>query len=423
VTRAATPKLAGYVALAVLGLFAGVALGRVELIAVAAPFALIVAVGLATAETPRLLPAARMTRSRLLEGDEAEVTLTLRAETRVERLEVALSVPRGVDATGDASFAVALTPGEERELVVPLRFPRWGAYQAGRMALAAFDRFGLFVFERAVDARLAVRVYPREERLRELVRPRNTQPYVGNLVARQKGEGVEFADIRPYAPGDRVRSINWRATARRGSLVVNEQHPERNASVVLLVDSFAEARLGGAGTLDQAVRATASLARAYLARRDQVGVLSFGGTVNWLEPTMGTRQVYKIVEALVDTEIVLSYVWRDIGVIPARVLPPQALVLALTPVLDDRMVDALADVRGRGADVAVVEIVPEPFLATPEGERAELARRIWELRRAATRGRFRRLGMPVVQWRSGDPLEPVLEEVSAFRRYARAMHA
>jgi hypothetical protein len=67
--------------------------------------------------------------------------------------------------------------------------------------------------------------------------------------------------------------------------------------------------------------------------------------------------------------------------------------------------------------------VPEPFLAVPEGERAGLSRRIWELQRAAVRGRFRRLGMPVVQWRLGDPLEPVLEEVSAFRRYARAMHA
>ena len=43
--------------------------------------------------------------------------------------------------------------------------------------------------------------------------------------------------------------------------------------------------------------------------------------------------------------------------------------------------------------------------------------------RAAVRSRFRRLGVSVVEWRHGDPLEPVLEEVSAFRRYARAMRA
>jgi hypothetical protein len=127
-----------------------------------------------------------------------------------------------------------------------------------------------------------------------------------------------------------------------------------------------------------------------------VGLLSFGGSVNWLEPALGTVQLYRITEALLDTEVVLSYVWRDIRVIPTHALPPKALVLGLTPLLDPRMVDALVDVRGRGADVAAVEIAPEPFI---------------------------RLGVSVVHWRHGDPLEPVLEEVSAFRRYARAMRA
>ena len=422
-TRAATPKLTGYVSLAVLGLFAGLALGRIELVVLGAPFALIVSVGLATASTPRFTVTARTGRSRLLEGDETEVAVGVRAGTAVERLELALAVPEDVEATGDSSFALPLAGGEERELSVSLRFPRWGAYGVGRLGLAAFDRFGLFVFEQVSDHRVSVRVYPREERLRRLVRPRDTQLNVGNLVSRRKGEGIEFADLRPYQPGDRARHVNWRATARRGSLMVNEQHPERNAAVVLLIDSFAEARLGRAGTLDQAVRAAAALARAYLARRDQVGVLSFGGTVNWLEPAMGMRQLYTIAEAVIDTEIVVSYVWRDLRVIPARVLPPQALVLALTPLLDDRMVDALAEVRGRGADAAVVEIAPEPFVADRSDERRRLAYRVWRLRRSAGRARFQRLGVPVVQWRAGEPLDAVLEEVSAFRRYARPMRA
>ena len=154
-----------------------------------------------------------------------------------------------------------------------------------------------------------------------------------------------------------------------------------------------------------------------------MGLLSFGGSVNWLEPALGTVQLYRIVEALLDTEVVLSYIWRDIRVIPTHVLPPKALVLGLTPLLDERMVDALVNVRGRGADVAALEIAPEPFIRVGEGEQAQLAYRIWKLRRAAVRSRFRRLGVPVVEWRHGDPLEPVLEEVSAFRRYARAMRA
>ena len=160
-----------------------------------------------------------------------------------------------------------------------------------------------------------------------------------------------------------------------------------------------------------------------MSRRDQVGLLSFGGSVNWLEPAMGSHQLYRIVEAILDTEVVLSYVWRDIRVIPVRALPPQALVVALTPLLDDRMVDALIDVRGRGADIAVVEVTPDPYVVAGRSDADQLAYRIWQLRRAALRSRFLRLGVPLARWRPGEPLEPVVKEVTAFRRYARAMRA
>jgi uncharacterized protein (DUF58 family) len=423
VTRAATAKLAGYASLAALGLFAGIAFGRAELVILATPFVLVLAIGLVAGGEPAVEIDVRVDTSRALEGDEVPLIIALEAKSRLERLELSLALPRDAVPVGDTSFGLTLAEGERRELETVARFPRWGVYRLGRVGLAAFDRLGLFVFEREIAAGHLLRVYPKEERLREIVRPYETQAYVGNLVARQKGEGIEFADLRLYQPGDRVRRVNWKATARRGSLVVNEEHPERNAAAVLLLDSFAEARLGHAGTLDQGVRATAALAGAYLRRRDQVGLLSFGGSMNWLEPSLGTVQLYRIIEALLDTEVVLSYVWRDLRVIPPHVLPPKALVLCLTPLLDERMVHALVDVRGRGTDVAAVEIAPEPFIGPREGEQAELAYRIWKLRRAAVRSRFRRLGVPVVQWHWGDPLEPVLEEVSSFRRFARATRA
>ena len=63
-------------------------------------------------------------------------------------------------------------------------------------------------------------------------------------------------------------------------------------------------------------------------------------------------QLYRIVEALLDTEVVLSYVWRDIRVIPTHVCRRRRSCSCLTPLLDERMVNALVDVRGRGADVA-----------------------------------------------------------------------
>jgi uncharacterized protein (DUF58 family) len=203
---------------------------------------------------------------------------------------------------------------------------------------------------------------------------------------------------------------------------VNESHPERNTDVILFVDSFAEARQGESGTLDLAVRATATLADAYIRRRDRVGLISFGGILRWLVPGMGTVQLYKIVDALLDTEVVLSYYWSEIDLIPPRTLPPSALVIALSPLLDARSVGALLDLRARGYDLCVVDVSPVPFTTRPKAAIDALAYDVWMLRRDALRHRLQRSGVAVAEWRDDASLQSALEEVRAFRRYARLAH-
>ena len=114
--------------------------------------------------------------------------------------------------------------------------------RSARSGSAPATASGLVRFEGRVDRRRPLRVYPAPERLRRLITPAQTQAATGSEVSPMRAEGLEFADTRPFVPGDRVRSVNWRATARRGSLVVNERHPERNTDVVIFLDSFAEAR-------------------------------------------------------------------------------------------------------------------------------------------------------------------------------------
>ena len=222
----------------------------------------------------------------------------------------------------------------------------------------------------------------------------------GDLVARIRADGLEFADTRAFVPGDRLRSVNWRASARRGELIVNERHPDRNADVVLFLDSFAEARSGdeGAdGTLERAVRAAATLASRHLARRDRVGLVTFGGILRWLEPGFGLVQRYRLIDALLETGVEFSYAWKDVNVIPARTLPPKALVLAVTPLLDERSIAALLDLAARGHDLVVIEVSPEELVAPGPGLDA-LAFRLWVLQRAALRSRFERSGVAVARW-------------------------
>jgi uncharacterized protein (DUF58 family) len=408
--------------LAALGLIAALALGRVELVALAAPFAVLLGVGLALERNPDVRVRLELDRDRALEDETVAATLLLSADAPVSRLDVLLVLPYGLESA-DAVAALRLEPGT-REHVIEIRCRRWGGFVLGQAIVRAHGRSGLAVWERTVELGVPLKVYPRPELLDEMLTPLETQAFAGNQVARVKGTGIEFADLRPFVHGDAPKRVNWRATARRGALVVNESHPERNTDVIIFLDTFTEASRGlSEGTLELAVRAASSLAAQYLERRDRVGLVSFGGILNWLVPGSGAVQRLRIVDALLNTEIVLNYAWKGVDLIPSRTLPPKALVVALTPLLDERAVSTLLDLRARGFDLAVVEVSPAPFTLPGDGEAERLAYRLWLLRREELRGRYRRSGVPIVEWREGTPLAAELEEVRAWRRYARVARA
>ena len=422
--RTASPKLGAYAGLAALGLLAALVLGRPELAVLATPFALVLFAGLLAAREPEIRVALELDRERAVEGEIVTMTIDLHAGWPIERLELHVPLPDNLELVeGATPLTLRLAWDEERTIELQARCKRWGAHLVGELFLRAHDRLDLFGYEGTVDRRRPLKIYPRAEELRSLVTPLETQVFTGNQVARTKGEGIEFADLRRYAYGDSLRRINWRASARRSELWVNEMHPERNTDVIVFLDTFVEAREQDESTLDVAVRAAATLADRYLKRKDRVGLISFGGYLNWLLPGSGLVQLYRIVDSLLDTEIILSYAWKGVDVIPPRTLPPKALIFAITPLLDERAVTTLIDLRARGFDLAVLEVSPVAFASAATGEQEELAHRLWRLKRDALRARYQRFGVPVVEWHEGEPLEGALAEVGAFRRQARYARA
>ena len=327
-TRYATAKLASYAGISAVGLLTALVTARPELVAVTAPFLLALGAGLALATAPRLTVDVTLDESRALEGDTVGARVTLSSTTPVDRLDVYVRLPEGVQlAEGRNPVALRLAAGEERELELTLLASRWGGHVIGPTFVRVRDPLGLLTWEMTAETRPELRTYPRESVLQRVVQAADTQVFAGNEVARTKGEGIEFADIRPWGSGDALKRVNWRASARRGEPGSTEP-PGGNIDVIRFVDSFAEARLGGEGTLDLAARATSALADAYVRRRDRVGLIGFGGILRWLVPGSGIVQLYRIVDSLLDTQIVLSYYWKEIDVIPRRTLPPNALVIA-----------------------------------------------------------------------------------------------
>src|SRR5919204_433196 len=172
VTRSFEPKLVWYTGLAAAGLLAALAARLPELVALAGPFALAPAIGLLLARAPELDASVTLERERALEGDELEATVVVAAAAGAERVDVLLELPPGIVLVdGDNPVTIHIADRRSVELPFRLRCERWGGYALGRVFVRARDPFGLVRWEQELDRRAPLKVYPREELVRTLLRP------------------------------------------------------------------------------------------------------------------------------------------------------------------------------------------------------------------------------------------------------------
>jgi uncharacterized protein (DUF58 family) len=278
---------------------------------------------------------------------------------------------------------------------------RWGRWDSGWILVTVRSRGGLFAGT-AVLGLGEITVFPRPPSLTQLALPAQLRTRIGDHVDRRPGEGVEFAGVRPFVPGDRLRRINWPVTSRRGTLHVNQLAAEQAAEIVAVIDAITDAGPPGGSSLDRAVRGAAGVARAYTRAGDRVGVITLYGPMRWIAPGIGQRQFYRIVESVLDARGLYSFVAPDVARIPPAVLPAGALVIMFSPLLDERAIDAVIDLRERGYPVILADVLgtsPAPSTG-PAGP--DLALRLWRLERQALRYRLESLGIPVVGW-PGEP--------------------
>jgi uncharacterized protein (DUF58 family) len=354
---------------------------------------------------------------RVFEGDPVTVSLTITARRCIPLLEVVEPVPPLTRASGPQPprWLLTLSAGETVRRTHEMRPTCRQRLALGTVQVRQWEPAGLRVQDMQHREPKIVAVYPRVEPLRRLPSPQRTQPHVGNYVSGTLGEGIEPGDVRPFAPGDRIRQVNWRASLRRDALHVTQRLRERNADVVLMLDTLAAVGPPGDTTLDAAVRAAASLAAAYLARKDRVGLIEYGGLVRWVKPGTGQPHAVRLLDALLGSSVLFTYVAKDLALVPPRVLPAQALVIALTSLLDPRFTKAVLDLAARRFDVIVLAVSPLPAARAvrPATAGLDLAARLWALERAVELDALRAHRLSVVEW---DPVQPLAPAVAAFGR-------
>jgi uncharacterized protein (DUF58 family) len=418
-TARLTPLALSVVTVGAWGLVLGVLSGRAELVVVVLPLLLgLFRIG-RTSAAPALTLTREVSAARVFEGERVAITVTVSAERAVPLLELFEPLPPTLRVvSGENRGLFTLARGQKVEWRYEVECVRRGRVTLGTVHARFWDRAGLEAGETSVRLPGQLRVYPRPVPLRRLPGPRRMQAFVGNYVAPRVGEGIEPGDIRAFVPGDRVRHVNWRASLRFRQLFVTQYHQERNADVVLMLDTLTEAGAPPVTTLDVSIRAAAALVTGYLARKDRVGLIEYCGPFRWVRPASGRAHHERLFEALLRADVMFSYVTQEVGLVPRRILPPQALVIAISPLLDPRFEKALIDLAARGFDLVVLSPSPIPLVrrAMRPSPRADLACRLWALERRARADALHRLGITVVEW---DPAEPLEAALGGSRRVRR----
>jgi len=388
---------------ALLALAAAVLTGHAALVLLAAP-----AVG-ALALMPRRRRPAELTvavtrsGSRCFEGENVTITVTVDAGPPLDEIVIELETdPRAALAAASPRAQAFLHAGRASAQWV-IRSDRWGRYSPGTVRVTG--RAGALQTSRRAELD-PLEVFPRTSRLRPRWVPAELLRRIGEHTGRAVGEGVEFAGIRPYLPGDQLRDVNRAVSIRRGQLHVNQRAAARAADLVVMIDAFGDAGPVAERTMDLAVHGAAALVTAYLRVSDRAGLVVLGGLLRWLGPAAGDRQFYRIAEMMLAARYA-SFVTPDVGRIPRTALPPGTLVVVFSPLLDPRGFGAITDLRQRGFPLIVVDTLrDEP----PPGTQADarLALRLWRLDRTATRTALRALGIPVLGWDAGTELDSVL---------------
>lgn len=417
-TARPTPLAFALATLLAWALFLGVIVGRAELLIAAVPLAVALLSARRLGGLPRFDLRQEVSAERLAEGGRLAASVTVSARDALPLIEILQPLPALLELhSGSNRIALSLTAGQEGSWHYELICPARGRFTLGALQLRFWDRSGLWSVETQHKDLKQVSVYPFITPVRHVPRPLRTQSSFGNYVAPRVGEGLEPGEIRPFVPGDRVRRVNWRASLRRGQLYVTQFHEERNADIVLLLDTLSETGARPHSTLDYCVRAGAALACTYLARKDRVGFIEYGGYLRWLKPATGRRQRESLVEALLPASVYFSYTVKQLDFLPARVLPPQALVIALSPLLDRRFIDTAVNLAARGFDlviIAVSPIEPAPW-ALRNSCLDELACRLWAIEWRRSLEALRRRGLAIVEWQPDAPLDAALAPFARFR--------
>jgi uncharacterized protein (DUF58 family) len=425
--RRPTPALLSALAVGAVALGLGLAAGRADVAVLGVP--LLAGVALALLASPpgagtgsfvKVAPPGTVDQG-------ARVRLALRllapgAELVAVRLPAAGRVPLG---------ETVLLAGGERELAASVHVTGRGRVVLARPDWLALSADGLTAVGPVAGPEAMALALPAADRMPPGPLPPRPAGFAGAHRTRRPGEGSELVDLRTFQPGDRLRRVDWRVSARRSprlqELYVRRTHADADADVLLYVDTRTDVGTDAAlwavppgrdaagtplpgSSLDLAVRAATSLAAAQLRLGDRVGLVDLANRRAWLRPGSGRRQLLALRVRLATMR---SNPNAPTVVLRPERLPRGAVVVLFSPLLDDAVAELAAEAAHGGAGVLCVDVLPDPIVPDRTVEFGARALEVVLAQHAARGERLAAAGVPVLRW------EPVAVTAHLARWSAR----
>ncbi|MEO7308303.1 MAG: DUF58 domain-containing protein [Ferruginibacter sp.] len=230
--------------------------------------------------------AKRITADRFSNGDENKVELMIKNNMQFKvKMDIIDELPVQFQKR-DWKLSHRFNAREQKSILYKLRPVTRGEYHFGRIIIYVRSLLGLVMRRHNIEAEEVVPVYPSFLQMRkyELLSQTTIQAEHGNKRMRKIGHSMEFEQIKEYVRGDDVRSVNWKATARKGSLMVNNYTDEKSQQVYCIIDKgrLMKMPFGGLTLLDYAINSTLVLANVCLQKQDKIGLMTFANKMGSL---------------------------------------------------------------------------------------------------------------------------------------------
>jgi uncharacterized protein (DUF58 family) len=367
-----------------------------------------------------------VSKDRVFENDEIEVTLTIENKGRsISFLEIYDKLPKKVIIEEGSNYsALSLDKNEKVTLKYKVLCKVRGFYPIGPLKLRIRDYFDLFYKEKIIDSDNYLIVMPHLEELRDIPIRSKANLYPGSVYARQSGIGMEFYGLRKYHPGDGFKHINWKALAKFNNLMVNEFILESTTDVILIIDSRYVESVGSVkhNPLEHSVKAAGSIASFFLKRRDRVGLIAYGkseGEITWVYPESGKKQLFKILEELVEIKADGEYAFNSfINQASIYMLPKKSFIIFISSLQNDATIfEGVERLIRMGFKTLVLSpsSIDIEYSLRENDEIDDIAYRILDFDRKNSITKLRNTGALVIDWNPSTPLFVPLEEVKKYQ--------